>query len=240
MYERCENFDFECLNQHTLNLGVFDKNVDPDGNLFNSIETTCNYMTEDQFYCKVTKKNGLTILNVNCRSLKNSFDDIKSIVNKSNIIFDAITLSETWLSDNDDLSCYSLNNFELYAKNRTGKRGGGVLVYVNNSYECTHLNVYSKAVQDLYECVSVEINIPRSKNIVLSCIYRSPGTSIIDFSQELCNMCSDFKTKNVVLCGDFNINLLNIETCNQTKQFLDMLYSFGIFPLARSVMGSSS
>ena len=33
------------------------------------------------------------------------------------------------------------------------------------------------------------------------------------------------------LCGDFNINLLNSESHNGTKDFIEMLYSLGLYPL---------
>ena len=37
--------------------------------------------------------------------------------------------------------------------------------------------------------------------------------------------------KNVYICGDFNIDLLKIEVNNETKVFIDTMYSMGLFPL---------
>ena len=33
------------------------------------------------------------------------------------------------------------------------------------------------------------------------------------------------------LCGDFNIDLLKHDSHNSTKHFLDIMYSFGLYPL---------
>ena len=37
--------------------------------------------------------------------------------------------------------------------------------------------------------------------------------------------------KTIFVCGDFNIDLLKHETHNNTKQFLDTMYSLGLYPL---------
>ena len=43
---------------------------------------------------------------------------------------------------------------------------------------------------------------------------------------------SDVKSiKTIFVCGDFNIDLLKHETHNNTKQFLDTMYSLGLYPL---------
>ena len=41
----------------------------------------------------------------------------------------------------------------------------------------------SNIVDDLLEQVSVEISLSENKRIVVSCIYRSPGTNIDNFNE---------------------------------------------------------
>ena len=36
----------------------------------------------------------------------------------------------------------------------------------------------SEAIDDLYECVTVEIESAKGKNTLLTCMYRAPGTNI--------------------------------------------------------------
>ena len=45
--------------------------------------------------------------------------------------FDILTLSETWLTENQNLLNYvELSGYDLYYNNRGNKRGGGVAAYV--------------------------------------------------------------------------------------------------------------
>ena len=51
--------------------------------------------------------------------------------------FDILTLSETWLTENQNLLNYvELLGYDLYYKNRENKRGGGVAAYVRESLKC--------------------------------------------------------------------------------------------------------
>ena len=44
-------------------------------------------------------------------------------------------------------------------------------------------------------------------------------------------MFGNFKNKILYVCGDFNINLLKEDMHVQTRQFLDTMFSMGLFPL---------
>ena len=51
--------------------------------------------------------------------------------------FDILTLSETWLTENQNLLNYvELSGYDLYYNNRENKRGGGVAAYVRESLKC--------------------------------------------------------------------------------------------------------
>lgn len=171
LYERCKNFEFRCFDQYEYKFCDFDQNLDPDSNTFTGFDATCNYYTEEKFTSKVTHKNGLALLHFNCRSIKSSFEAVKKIVVTSNIEFDVITVSETWLNDNDDLTIYALHNFCAVVKNRKDKKGGGVLIFVNEKYDFKPVDRHSKVVNELFESVTVEITIPKGKNVFVSCIY---------------------------------------------------------------------
>ena len=51
--------------------------------------------------------------------------------------FNILTLSETWLTGNQNLLDYvELSGCDLYYKNRESKRGGRVAAYVRESLKC--------------------------------------------------------------------------------------------------------
>ena len=66
--------------------------------------------------------------------------------------------------------------------------------------------------------VTVELTIKNHTNVVVSCIYRTPGSPIVTFCENLELNLSDVKSiKTIFVCGDFNIGLLKHEKHNNTK-----------------------
>ena len=58
-------------------------------------------------------------------------------------------------------------------------------------------------------------------NVIVSCIYRTPGSPLDTFCENLELNLSDVKSiKTIFVCGDFNIDLLKHDTHNNTKPFL--------------------
>ena len=56
------------------------------------------------------------------------------------------------------------------------KRGGGVMIYVPKSLNFKVVEQMTECVDDFYECISIEIDVNRGKNIIVSCLYRTPGS----------------------------------------------------------------
>ena len=56
-------------------VGDFDNNIDPDNNLYNDIESKCNYYTDNQFDTNMQDSGllGLSIIHFNARSLNAIF-----------------------------------------------------------------------------------------------------------------------------------------------------------------------
>ena len=40
-----------------------------------------------------------------------------------------------------------------------------------------------------------------------------------------------FSKKDTILCGDFNIDLFKCDSHSGTKQFIDVMFSLGLYPL---------
>ena len=80
--------------------------------------------------------------------------------------------------------------------------------------------------------VFIEIT-QNNKSAVVGCFYRPPNTDISMFSAKMNEMLEilESEKKEIYSLGDFNINLLNYDSHGKTKEFLDMMYSFNIYPL---------
>lgn len=68
------------------------------------------------------------------------------------------------------------------------------------------------------------------KNIIVSCLYRAPGSSIELFKDWIENMFSKSLHKSLFICGDYNIDLLNPKKHQMTEDFINTMYSMGLYP----------
>ena len=69
------------------------------------------------------------------------------------------------------------------------------------------------------------------KKLKVGCIYRSPNTDINIFNNELQTILESFKESKVYLCGKFNIDLLKYDCHQNSKDFVNDLFSLGFYPL---------
>ena len=90
----------------------------------------------------------------------------------------------------------------------------------------------TKTVDNILECITIELNIEKRKNKAVSCMYRTPGPNIDTFIENF-SLIHNVVNKNkiVYVCGDFNTDLLKHETNRSTEDFLDTLFSLGLYPL---------
>ena len=103
-----------------------------------------------------------------------------------------------------------------------------------------HLN-YSKrndlnVFNEICELLFVEIDrtkLIKAKNIVIGVIYRPPNTEISHFIEIMKDIMEKIKNENKIcyLLGDYNINLINVDSHNLTSEFNDIMYSGGFIPL---------
>ena len=105
-------------------------------------------------------------------------------------------------------------------------------LYVKQELACKFLSCKSLVVDDLFECCTLEIFISGHRNIIVSCIYRCPGSNTDIFSEHIVHLFFELTMrKTVFLCGDFNIDILKHKVNQGTKSFLDTMYSIGLYPL---------
>lgn len=209
----------------------FEEDLDPDKHVFNLSSIPCNYYSEDEFNLNIDTENNFTLIHFNCRSLYANLNKIVDFLNVLKFQFDVIAFSETWLNSGKDVDL-GINGYKLYHVNRIGKRGGGVALYIKESYICKIVESMSIAVEGLLECVAVEIELEMNRNITIACVYRAQGSNIETFTEKL-NELADrtIQNKTILLCGDFNINLMNPQGLSSIQEFLNEMYSRCMFPV---------
>lgn len=103
------------------------------------------------------------------------------------------------------------------AQNRVNKRGGGGALFVMSNLKCKIIGNMTTVIDNLMERLPVEIKVERSKRVLISCFCRTPGSCIDQF-----NTISELyeRHKVILVCGDFNIDLLKSNDYMKTAKFL--------------------
>lgn len=108
---------------------------------------------------------------------------------------------------------------------RNTKRGG-VCILVRAGLQFKQIsNIAKQSVAGIFECCAVEI---LSSKMIIICIYRVPRPSYEVFYEKLDNIltkvCSS-SNKNIVICGDFNIDVLKRNKTTLEFEYFLMRYN---------------
>ena len=210
-----------------------ESNLDPHTQQkFESLRTDCKYyaFTPKKAHCHIDSDK-LHILHLNVRSILNfeKFEAFITFLHLTGIQWDIICLSETWLNSEVD-KFRNLEGYTAFFDNRSDRCGGGVAVYVRDDcvMSCHHLPVNSPTgTQSLF----IQCNLPRSK-VVVGQIYRPPNTCPTFFIRQLSCILDALteSSSSIILAGDFNFDLLNIDADANVESFFNMLLSYGFLP----------
>jgi exonuclease III len=159
----------------------------------------------------------MRILSVNVQGIRdaNHLDNLK--INVINTRPDIITTQETWLRSQHTNKSVEIDNYKIFRCDRKSSKtdrdkGGGVAVYVNNSYKskkvaCIYSNTIGKIIVGV-EFIVIEI-ITKFGKLLIVTIYRVNKCTNSDLT-ELINYINDISIKydHVIITGDLNITVL--------------------------------
>ena len=111
------------------------------------------------------------------------------------------------------------------------RHGGGVALYLNNNLDFNKLSDLEINDDIVCQSIFVELNLKKSSTII-GVVYRPPNGDIKKFNDYINNTLSKLNNskKSIYIMGDFNINLLNSETCNLTSDFFEIMLSHSLCP----------
>jgi len=85
--------------------------------------------------------------------------------------YDLVTITETWCNDSHEWSAV-MDGYKLFRRDRRGKTGDGVALYVRDCFDCTELD----GCDDKVECLWVKMRGKANKaDILLAVCYRPPN-----------------------------------------------------------------
>lgn len=141
--------------------------------------------------------------------MRTNFDEFSLKIQNVNKLPQVIILTEIWIND-DEASIYNLPGYVMHSKCNQSQRSGGVLVFVDNNLFCVRVEKTEIKTADI---VHLKITLPDNIIIEILGIYRLHEYSPIIFTDELNIYLNLIKNKNLIVCGDININLLNQLNC---------------------------
>ena len=131
---------------------------------------------------------------------------------------DVLILTETFCNSKRPDSFYQVHGYDLFRKDRVGKQGGGIMIYV-----IVNDKLHAKSRPDLMtaeiEVLWLEVYPFNSKrSLLIAGVYRPPSsTSDADASIAKNIEKAYLLNKEMVLLGDFNVDFLNANQASKHK-----------------------
>jgi hypothetical protein len=153
--------------------------------------------------------------------------------------FDVLTYQETWLDKHIENLAVIEGYTTIYKHKSANKIGGGLAISVRSDIhfirrEDLEFKILNEDGADLLENLFIEVkDASLNKNILIGVLYRSPRFSstqvIIKITHDLEPILRKLKyeNKDVVLCGDINIDLMQSRFKECVDEYIDMMTSNG-------------
>lgn len=200
-------------------------------NLLNSLLNSNNSAMNNNITVQLQATHQITkFASINCRSVKNKSASILDHVIEHNL--DIVSLTETWLSDSDQITINELTptGYQLHHVPRPKGRGGGVAVLAKDNIK---IRVEEQLPAISFESIETLLSI-LSSTIRLITLYRIPPSARNKitrsmFVPELTALLDSAATKTgkLLIAGDFNIHYENSTDC-EAKQLKRLFHSFGL------------
>lgn len=137
---------------------------------------------------------------LNARSLVNKMNSFLLFVSCYNL--DVICITESWERLDMGDAELEIPNFNLFRSNRSQRRGGGVAIYVRDTFESAVCDDINSIYDDVVGC---RVKISDSDSLTFICAYRSDSNSNDQNASLFSSIRSWVSPENrAILVGDFN------------------------------------
>ena len=223
----------------------FRSKYDDENELFHNINNSCNYYDMSNLKSNFSKLNqGFSIFSHNIRSINGHWEDILDIINENQPLkFSILAFQEIW-SVQRTYEIQGYNKFEYNTRDKNSTLnpncGGGVGLFVDKKLNYENLNVPSAFIPHVYESIWIKIRVKKGADKIIGNVYRPNSAPRADLEKaiDIHNSILDhFQNSRehakceIIICSDFNVNLLNFEIHNLTGSFINNLISKSFFPL---------
>ena len=171
----------------------------------------------------LSKKDGILFTYLNLNSIRNKLKDVKGIILPH---VDILCLAETKIDSSFPESKLLIKGFKKPFRLDFSKTSGGLLLYVKDHLPLRQLR--DSLLSPGIECLTLELNLRKSKWLLLS-IYRNPSLQKLKpFLEELTKVLDHYggTYENILIFGDFNEEI-------SEKNMSDFLDAFSLKSLIK-------
>lgn len=166
--------------------------------------------------------NNIQILFQNIQGISNKTPLLQQLLQESRL--EVLCLSETFLTENKQ-SYIQIDGYRMAASYcRKNRKRGGVAILVKENLEVEERkDISNLSVEFIIEYCSIEI---KCLNLLIICIYRSDREMEV-FQESFIKLLNKLKSesrKNIIIGGDFNINIL--ENTRKSTDFKNLLLTY--------------
>jgi len=208
-----------------------------DGDLHMPIENNFGYYTPEEFRannnikeCSLNRK-AFGAVHCNIRSLAANHDSLCEFLRDLDYPLSLIGITDTKFAKanihvmNVDLEGYEFIHEPSYTN------AGGVGFYVRNDIKYLVRTDLTTSNND-FEMLWIEISTNGQANLICGVVYRHPNNNIDEFIKSLESIIERIHRENklCLFLGDFNIDLMKIETHAESEQFINTLACYFFQP----------
>ena len=197
----------------------------------------CKYFSPHSFCDQKSKiatnpcpDSNISFLHTNIRSLKRNLENFQThLLDELDFHFSIIGVTETRINsstENLDFNPSILHyNFEYLP---TPLSAGGVGMYIDERFQ---YQTIERCSNEAFQALFIELLLPKSANIICGVLYRQHNSperfqEYFDSTMEKLSATG----KQIILMGDFNINLLHVHTSTHAQNFMLSLQSLNLTP----------
>lgn len=177
------------------------------------------------------KRSSLCVLHQNIQCLRNKTAECEIFLSSLEKFPDVVCLTEHWCTK-DEMEVMNLEGYKLTSSFcRKIKIHGGSCIYVKKDAEIS--DFVDLQLQSVEEQCEVSAIVSKSGKLLILTVYRIPSVNQDDIdlffnilTKTLTYCCDKYPKNKIVLCGDFNINLLDKNRLS--SNFINLLLTFNL------------
>ena len=157
-----------------------------------------------------TSKAELKCVCLNARSIINKKNELDIMVDE--IKPHIIGITESWANNDITDAELGLEGYVMFRKDRMGKRGGGVLIYIKETIPAFEVQLHEEA--DCNEAIWCKL-VTGHTTVTIGVVYRCPNITK-ENNEKIHNAISEVSKGDCIIMGDFNHGNIKWDTLQST------------------------